>query len=79
MAALVRPEALILYPTLVVALVLLRREQPWRERLVRLGLAALVPIVAFAPWAVYNQGRFERAGAGQHRGRARPSRSATAT
>ena len=69
-AALVRPEALILYPTLVLGLVLLRREQPWRERWVRLGLAALVPIVAFAPWAIYNQGRFERpvpisTGAGQ--------------
>jgi 4-amino-4-deoxy-L-arabinose transferase-like glycosyltransferase len=68
--ALVRPETLILYPTLVVALVLLRREQSWRERLLRLGLAALVPIVAFAPWAAYNQTRFDHpvpvsTGAGQ--------------
>jgi 4-amino-4-deoxy-L-arabinose transferase-like glycosyltransferase len=50
--------------------VLLRREQPWRERLMRLGLAAIVPIVAFAPWALYNQGRFDEpvpvsTGAGQ--------------
>jgi 4-amino-4-deoxy-L-arabinose transferase-like glycosyltransferase len=69
-AAMVRPEALILYPTLLLALVLLRRDQPWRERWLRLGMAALVPIVAFAPWAIYNQTRFDQpvpvsTGAGQ--------------
>jgi 4-amino-4-deoxy-L-arabinose transferase-like glycosyltransferase len=69
-AALVRPETLVLYPTLVVALLLARRDQPWRERLVRLGLAALVPVIAFAPWAAYNQTRFDHSvpvstGAGQ--------------
>jgi 4-amino-4-deoxy-L-arabinose transferase-like glycosyltransferase len=69
-AALVRPETLILYPTLVVVLLLFRREQSWRERLIRLGLAALIPAVAFAPWAAYNQTRFDHpvpvsTGAGQ--------------
>jgi 4-amino-4-deoxy-L-arabinose transferase-like glycosyltransferase len=69
-AALVRPETLVLYPTLVVVLLLARREQPWRERLIRLGLAALVPLIAFAPWAAYNQTRFDHSvpvstGAGQ--------------
>jgi 4-amino-4-deoxy-L-arabinose transferase-like glycosyltransferase len=69
-AALVRPETLVLYPTLVLALVLLRKDQAWRERLLRVGLAALMPIVAFGPWALYNQGRFAQpvpvsTGAGQ--------------
>jgi len=59
LAALTRPESLLMFAVLVLPLVLARHALPWRERLVHLVLAALVPLLAFAPWAVYNLGRFE--------------------
>ena len=51
-------------------LVLGRRQVAWRERFVQVGVAAIVPIVAFAPWVAYNMSRYEKpvvvsTGAGQ--------------
>jgi 4-amino-4-deoxy-L-arabinose transferase-like glycosyltransferase len=59
LAAMARPEALLLFGVLVLPLVLRRRSLSWRDRVIHLVLAALVPIVAFAPWVAYNLGRFE--------------------
>ncbi len=58
-AAMVRPEAIMLFVILAVPLVLARRTVSWRIRIAHLGVAALIPIVAFTPWVIYNLGRFE--------------------
>jgi hypothetical protein len=68
--AMVRPEAIVLFPTLVVPMVLARRTLSWPTRFRHLVLAALVPILSFAPWVAYNLSRFEKpvylsTGAGQ--------------
>lgn len=69
-AAMTRPESLLLYVAVVAPLVLSRRRLPRRERIAQLALAAVVPVAAFAPWVLYNLGRFEEpvlisTGAGQ--------------
>lgn len=69
-AAMVRPEAIVLFALLATPLVLARRSTSWRTRLSHLSVAALIPILAFAPWVAYNLGRFEEpvllsTGAGQ--------------
>jgi 4-amino-4-deoxy-L-arabinose transferase-like glycosyltransferase len=59
LAALTRPEAVLLFPFLVLPMVLARRSLPWSRRFLLLGLAALVPIACFGPWLFYNRSRFE--------------------
>ena len=59
LAALTRPEAVLLFPFLVLPVLLARRSLPLGRRFLLVGLAALVPIAAFGPWLIYNQGRFE--------------------
>ena len=58
-AAMTRPEAILLFLLLPVPIVLGRREVAWKERVLQLVLAACIPILAFAPWVLYNQSRFE--------------------
>ncbi|MHB1139523.1 MAG: hypothetical protein ACYC2O_11245, partial [Microthrixaceae bacterium] len=55
-----RPESPVLFVAMVVPLVLTRRSATWRERITQLSLAAIIPIVAFAPWIAYNMTRFEQ-------------------
>ncbi len=57
--AMTRPEAMALFGILVLPLVLARRVLSWKERLVHLSIAALIPVVAFAPWVIYNLSRFD--------------------
>ncbi|MGB3412319.1 MAG: glycosyltransferase family 39 protein, partial [Microthrixaceae bacterium] len=57
--AMTRPEAMALFGILVLPLVLARKALSWKERVAHLGIAALIPIVAFAPWVIYNLSRFD--------------------
>ncbi len=57
--AMTRPEAMALFAILVLPLVAARRSIPWTERFVHLVIAALIPVVAFAPWVIYNLSRFD--------------------
>lgn len=57
--AMTRPEAMALFGILVLPLVLARRALSWRERFVHLSIAALIPVLAFAPWVIYNLSRFD--------------------
>ena len=59
LAALTRPEAVLLFPFLVLPLVATRRSLPVGRRVVLLGLAAVIPVAAFGPWLLYNRSRFE--------------------
>jgi hypothetical protein len=66
----VRPEALVLFAAMVTPLVLTRFRLAWSQRFVHLAVAAVIPIAAFAPWVIYNLGRYEEpvllsTGAGQ--------------
>jgi len=56
--AMVRPEALLLFGLMVLPVVLWRRSLRWPVRLGQLALAAAIPVLAFAPWAAYNQARY---------------------
>ena len=58
-AAMTRPEAILLFLLLPVPLVLARRNVALQERALQLAIAACIPILAFAPWVLYNQSRFE--------------------
>ncbi|MEI7886471.1 MAG: glycosyltransferase family 39 protein [Actinomycetes bacterium] len=58
-AAMTRPEAILLFLLLAVPIVLARRQISWKERVVQLAIAACIPILAFTPWVLYNQSRFE--------------------
>lgn len=53
-----RPESLLLFPLIVLPLVFRRCRHDWRRGIADIAIAALIPIVAFAPWVVYNSGRF---------------------
>ncbi|MEX0768105.1 MAG: glycosyltransferase family 39 protein [Microthrixaceae bacterium] len=69
-AAMTRPEAILLFVLLLLPVVMARRNVALKERFIQMALAALIPILAFAPWVIYNQGRFEQSvlistGAGQ--------------
>ncbi len=55
----VRPESALMFVVLVVPLVLTRRGLSGRERLVQLGLAAVIPAVCVTPWVAYNLSRFD--------------------
>jgi 4-amino-4-deoxy-L-arabinose transferase-like glycosyltransferase len=59
LAALARSEQLLLLPIVVVPLVLAVRTQPWRERLMRAGVAAAATAVVIAPWVGFNLARFD--------------------
>lgn len=59
LGATTRPESIVLFGILLLPVVLLRRQLTWTQRALHLVLAALVPVVVFAPWVVYNLGRFE--------------------
>jgi 4-amino-4-deoxy-L-arabinose transferase-like glycosyltransferase len=57
--AMTRPESILLYVVLLTPLVLTRSEWPVRQRILNTGLAALIPILAFAPWVAYNTTRYD--------------------
>lgn len=57
--AMTRPEAILLYPFLVVPLVASRTRWQWRRRIVTIALAAVIPLAAFAPWVAYNTTRYD--------------------
>jgi 4-amino-4-deoxy-L-arabinose transferase-like glycosyltransferase len=61
LAASVRPEAAALFPFFVAPFLVFRRNAgPWKVRLGSLAIAAVIPVVVFAPWIAYNLGRFEQ-------------------
>ena len=53
LAALTRAE-LVLYLPIVAAVVLVRASLPWRERILRYGIAGLVAVVCISPWVIRN-------------------------
>lgn len=57
-AAMVRPEALLLFAIICSPLVW-RKASAWKTRISHLAVMAVVPMAAFAPWVIYNLGRFE--------------------
>lgn len=60
LAASARPENLILFAAIILPLVLARRSIAFRRRLGLIGLAAVFPLLAFVPWTVYNNARFDK-------------------
>jgi len=58
-AAMTRPESLVLFGVVVTPLVLTRTSLRWSQRWAQLAVAAIVPIAAFAPWVTYNLARFD--------------------
>ena len=58
--AMTRPESLVLFGVFLLPMVLRRHSVPWRERVLQVVIAALLPILAFGPWVAYNLGRFEK-------------------
>jgi peptidoglycan/LPS O-acetylase OafA/YrhL/4-amino-4-deoxy-L-arabinose transferase-like glycosyltransferase len=58
-SALARSEAALLGVVIAVPLLLWRRPMTWRPRLVQLGAAGGVALVAVAPWVAHNLARFE--------------------
>lgn len=57
--AMTRPESILLFVLLLTVLVMTRTTWTVSQRVVVTGLAAVVPILAFAPWAVYNTTRYD--------------------
>jgi hypothetical protein len=55
-----RPESLLLFALVLVPAVVGASDLAWRRRIAMVGVAALVPIVAFLPWTLYNMGRFSK-------------------
>ena len=53
-----RAETIVLFGIVILPLVLARRSLPLRRRMALLGVAAILPLVVFVPWTVYNQSRF---------------------
>jgi 4-amino-4-deoxy-L-arabinose transferase-like glycosyltransferase len=58
-AALTRPESILLVPLLLVPLVLLLRSVALRRRIQLLGVATGATLITIAPWVGYNLVRFE--------------------
>ena len=59
LAALTRGEGLLLSVLVITPWIMLRREIPWRRRLVQLTAAAVACIVVLAPWMLRNLRSFE--------------------
>ncbi len=59
LAALARDELALLVPLLVVPLVLLVGQRPFRRRLLHLGACVATAILVVMPWVGYNLSRFE--------------------
>lgn len=58
MAALSRAEAATLFPLLVIPLVFLLRDQPWRQRIRMATVSCVIGGLVLLPWVGYNLGRF---------------------
>ena len=59
LAALTRGEGLLLSVLVIVPWILMRRDVPWRRRLVQLSASALACIVVLAPWTLRNLRSFD--------------------
>jgi 4-amino-4-deoxy-L-arabinose transferase-like glycosyltransferase len=59
-AASARPENLALFALVILPLILARRSIDVRGRLRLVAVAALLPLLVFVPWTVYNNARFSR-------------------
>ena len=55
-----RPESLLLFVLVLLPAVLGASGLPWRRRIGMVGVAALIPILVFLPWTMYNMGRFSK-------------------
>ena len=53
-----RPESILLFVLVVLPLVIGRHRSSWQTCVTRLAGAAIVPLLVFVPWFVYNSGRF---------------------
>ena len=60
LAGLARPELVLALPLVLAPLVLLRRDRPWKQRLVWLAAGTLATTICIAPWLGYNRSRFDR-------------------
>jgi 4-amino-4-deoxy-L-arabinose transferase-like glycosyltransferase len=58
LAAMTRPEAVVLFVFLITPMLLARKDVGWKPRIGQLAVAALVPLVLFTPWVAYNLSRF---------------------
>ncbi len=70
LASSARPESLLLFLLILVPAVWGATRGDLRRRLGMIGVSALIPILAFAPWSIFNSTRFDRVvvmstGAGQ--------------
>jgi len=59
LAALTRGEGLLLSVLVIVPWILMRRDVPWRRRLVQLSASALACIIVLAPWTMRNLRSFD--------------------
>ena len=55
-----RPEAAALFPLILLPVILARSSADWGRRVGFLAVAAVIPIIAFAPWVIYNSHRFAK-------------------
>ena len=53
-----RPESVLLFVFMLVPVVMARRQVSLSTRIKFLAVSAVIPILLFMPWIVYNQGRF---------------------
>jgi 4-amino-4-deoxy-L-arabinose transferase-like glycosyltransferase len=60
LAGLARPELVLALPLVLAPLVLLRRDRPWKQRLLWLGAGTLATAICIGPWLGYNLSRFDR-------------------
>ncbi len=60
LAGLARPELVLALPLVLVPLVLLRRDRPWKQRLLWLAAGTVATAICIAPWLGYNLSRFDR-------------------
>ena len=54
------PSSVLALPLVLAPLVLLRRDRPWRQRLLWLGAGTLATAICITPWLGYNLSRFDR-------------------
>lgn len=60
-AASARPENLVHFAVIILPLIMARRVLDVRKRIQLVALSAVLPLLAFVPWTVYNNARFSRA------------------